>query len=81
MWQSKLPGKGSIAFADGFLYYRQESGKIFLIEANPHRYAQYGAFMQPDRSKRPAWPHPVIANGRMYIADQNVLLCYDVKQK
>lgn len=81
MWQSNKPGKGSITFADGFLYYRQENGRIFLIEANPRKYVQMGAFMQPDRSTRSAWAHPVIANGRMYIADQHVVLCYDVKKQ
>ena len=24
-----------------------------------------------------AWPHPVVANGKLYIRDQDVLLCYD----
>jgi hypothetical protein len=27
----------------------------------------------------PAWAHPVIANGKLYVRDQDVLLCYDVK--
>jgi hypothetical protein len=25
-----------------------------------------------------SWPHPVIANGKLYIRDQNALHCYDV---
>ena len=36
-------------------------------------------FAQPDRSKSSAWAHPVIANGRLYIRDQGVLLCYDIR--
>jgi outer membrane protein assembly factor BamB len=80
-WQSGTPGKGAITYADGRLVYRNESGNIYLIEANPSKFVQHGAFMQPERSKRSAWAHPVIANGRLYIADQDVLLCYDVKQK
>jgi outer membrane protein assembly factor BamB len=81
MWQSKNPGKGSIAFADGCLYYRNEGGDVYLIEANPEQYVQLGSFRQPQRSNRNAWAHPVIANGRLYIADQELLLCYDVKKK
>jgi hypothetical protein len=42
---------------------------------------QHGQFEQPDRSGKSAWPHPVIANGKLYIRDQDVLLCYDVKEK
>jgi hypothetical protein len=33
-----------------------------------------------DRSEHDAWTHPVIANGKLYIRDQDVLLCYDVKK-
>lgn len=79
-WTAKGAGKGSIAFAEGRLYYRNEGGKIHLIEANPKQYVLIASFSQPDRSKRPAWAHPVIANGRLYIADQDALLCYDVKK-
>ena len=38
-------------------------------------------FEQPDRTRLPAWAHPVIANRRLYVRDQDVLLCYDVKAK
>jgi hypothetical protein len=34
---------------------------------------------QPDHGKRPAWPHPVVANGRLYLRDGNVQLCDDVQ--
>ncbi len=81
-WEEKgrLPGKGSVAFADGRLYFRNErKGTVHLIEPSPKKYIERGVFLPPDRSRSPAWAHPVIANGRMYIADQNVLMCYDVK--
>jgi hypothetical protein len=29
--------------------------------------------------KQPAWTHPVIANGKLYLRDQDLLLCYDIK--
>jgi outer membrane protein assembly factor BamB len=73
--------KGSIAMADGRLYYRTEDGTMLLIEPNPKQYVEHGRFQQPDRSQAPAWPHPVIANGKLYLRDQDVLLCYDVKAK
>ena len=28
-----------------------------------------------------SWPHPVIHNGKLYLRDQDALLCYDVKAK
>ncbi len=80
-WQDRSVGKGSIAAADGCLYVRSEDGPIALVEATPTAYKEIGRFNQPDRSKKKSWPHPVIAGGRLYIRDQNVLLCYDVKSK
>ena len=54
-----------------------EDGTIVLIEPNPKQYIERSRFQQPDRSKLPAWSHPVI--GRLYVRDQDVLLCYNVK--
>jgi outer membrane protein assembly factor BamB len=73
--------KGSVALADGRLYYRTEKGAMLLIEPNPKQYIERGRFDQPDRSKQLAWAHPVIANGKMYLRDQDLLLCYDVKAR
>jgi outer membrane protein assembly factor BamB len=81
MWDDRKAPKGSVAFADGRIYYRTEAGTMLLIEPSPKGYVERGRFEQPDRSTKPAWPHPVIANGKVYLRDQDVLLCYDVKAK
>ena len=73
--------KGSIALADGRIYYRQESGTVVLVEPNKEKYIEQGRFEQPDRTNSPAWAHPVIANGKLYIRDQGLLLCYDIQAK
>ncbi len=73
--------KGSLAFADGRLYYRTEKGAMLLIEPNSKEYVERGRFDQPDRSPKPAWSHPVIANGKLYLRDQDLLFCYDVKAR
>lgn len=72
--------KGSVAFADGRLYYRTESGTVLLIEPSRQQYLERGRFEQPDRSDKPAWAHPVIANGKLYLRDQDRLLCYSIKR-
>ena len=79
-WQSNKPGKGSITYADGCLVYRNEGGAVVLVKATPREYLELGRFSQPDRGRNPAWAHPVIANGKLYIADQDTLFCYDVKK-
>lgn len=84
LWETRnlgegKPAKGSIAMADGRLYYRNESGAIFLIEPSAKEYIEHGRFEQPDRTELPAWSHPVIANGKLYIRDQDTLYCYNIK--
>ncbi len=82
-WASKNLGKGAISYADGHFYLRDESalGTIALIEVNPKAYVEKSRFNQPDRTDKKAWTHPVILNGRMYIRDQGLMLCYDIKAK
>jgi outer membrane protein assembly factor BamB len=87
-WRNPSVGTASLCSAEGLLYVRSQGGSGFgpeksvfvaLVEATPDGYKEHGRFEQPDHGKRPAWPHPVIANGRLYLRDQGVLLCYDVK--
>jgi outer membrane protein assembly factor BamB len=79
-WSDRKPGKGSIMAADGRLYYRNEGGPIILAEINPEKYVEHGRFEQPEKSGANTWPHPVIANGKLYLRDQQYLFCYDVKK-
>jgi outer membrane protein assembly factor BamB len=78
-WQDRAPGKCSIVYADGMLYCRNEGGPVMLVKATPDGFQPAGRFEQPDRSQRNAWPHPVIADGRLYLRDQDKLFCYDVR--
>jgi outer membrane protein assembly factor BamB len=79
--EKRRAAKGSVAMADGRIYYRTEKGTLLLIEPNPKEYIERGRFEQPDRTRLPAWAHPVIANGKLYVRDQDVLFCYDVKAR
>ncbi len=67
--------------ADGRIYFRTEEGPMVLIEPSRREYVERGRFTQPERTDKPAWAHPVIANGKLYIRDQDTLFCYDVKAK
>jgi outer membrane protein assembly factor BamB len=81
-WKVKEPGKGSLVYADHRFYLRAEDkGTIVMIEASPGGFKEHGRFEQPDRSKRKAWPYPVIAHGKLFLRDWDTLLCYDVKVK
>ncbi len=85
VWQENAKlGKGSLTYADGHLYCREEkegASEVVLLEATPVAYTETGRFKQPEQSGKHAWPHPVIANGKLYLRDQDLLFCYDVKGK
>lgn len=79
-WSDRDCGKGSLLFADGMLYVRSEKGTVSLVEATPEEFRLHGQFEQPSRSEQPSWPYPVVAGGKLYLRDQNVLLCYDISE-
>jgi outer membrane protein assembly factor BamB len=74
------PGSESAAViaADGHLYFRYQDAVMALIEANPAGYRLKGSFRIP-AGATPSWSHPVVAGGRLYLRDQDRLLCYDIK--
>lgn len=79
LWRERKPGKGSIVIADGMLICRSEKGPLTLVEPTREEAILHGEFDQPFRSDKPSWPHPVVANGLLFIRDQDVLLCYDLR--
>jgi outer membrane protein assembly factor BamB len=80
-WKHRSVGGGSVVAADGRLYLRGDRGEVALVEISPAGYKEKGRFHQPYRSRFHTFAHPVVANGRLYLRDEDVLLCYDVKAK
>jgi outer membrane protein assembly factor BamB len=80
-WRHRSIGHCSLLAADGHLYLRGQRGEVALVEATPAGYREKGRFSQPDRSRFNTFAHPVLANGRLYLRDAGVLLCYDVKAR
>jgi outer membrane protein assembly factor BamB len=78
-------GKGAISCADGMLYcVAEDNGTVVLIEASPKGWQERGRFkLDPQTKIRPSegrvWTHPVISNGKLYLRDQDLIYCYDVK--
>jgi outer membrane protein assembly factor BamB len=82
MWQAAAPARGSasVLCADGKLIFRYEDGQVALIAASPSGFRLLGKFAPPPMAG-PAWAHPVVLDGRLYLRHNDVLLCYDVRQK
>ncbi len=80
-WRDRGFPKGSLAFADGRLYLVSEDGDVGLMEPSRSGYLERGrfAFPEADRSGRELWSHPVVANGRLYVRDQDILFGWAIK--
>ena len=82
---------GSIAAADGLLYLLTEEGTVVLAEPDVKKFSEVSSFPLPESSPLRAklvtlnaaavWTNPVIANGRLYLRDQELIFCFDVRDK
>jgi outer membrane protein assembly factor BamB len=88
-WGEKGEGKskGAVHYADGMLYCLDESeGSVFLVEATPDGFNEKGRFSMPEvtklreGTKGKVWTHPVVIGGKMYLRDQDLVFCFDVKE-
>lgn len=83
-------GSGCLIAAEGRLYLYGDEGDVVLLEASSKAWTEHGRFSLPMKSAFPqsrktsrsskAWNHPVIANGRLYVRDCEVMFCYDVRK-
>lgn len=69
----------ALTCADGHLYLRRSDGLMTLVEASPHAYLEKGTFSIPQPEEVSGVTFPVVAGGRLYLRDNNRLLCYDVR--
>jgi outer membrane protein assembly factor BamB len=83
MWKKRGSGRGSaaIAAADGHLYLHFANGTMVLALAEPKGYREVGSFKVPGSGERPSWSHPVIVDGKLYLREQDQILCYDIRGK
>jgi outer membrane protein assembly factor BamB len=77
-------GPGSLVYADGRLYCLTDKGVVGMLTANPEKYTELSRFTLPRSStirknRGGVWTHPVIADGYLYLRDQELIFCYKVK--
>jgi outer membrane protein assembly factor BamB len=84
-WGGNAQGPGSdsaaVCYANGNLIFRYGSGEVALIEATPAGYHLKGSFKPDYIGPEKCWSQPVVIGGRLYLRDQDKLMCYDVKAK
>lgn len=87
VWAEKKVGKGGVTVAEGLIYLLDEKdGFCILAEASPSGYVEHGRFKLDPQTKqrKPSgriWTHPVIANGKLFLRDQELISCYDIQAK
>lgn len=88
VWSERGKGisKGAVHYADGMLYcVDEDEGSVFLAEATPKGFSEKGRFSLPEVTKLregtrgKVWTHPVVLDGKLYLRDQDLVFCFDVK--
>lgn len=75
-WQQLRFGKGNLICADGKLFITTVKGELVVVEASPEGYTELGrkAVLQTTRQA------PSLAQGRLYLRDDEEIVCLDVRQ-
>ena len=85
VWNHRGFGKGAVTYADGKLYCIDEGGgNVVLADASPDGWKEHGRFKLDPQTKIRSpqgriWTHPVVSNGKLYLRDQDLISCYDIK--
>ena len=82
--RSREAGKGSIlAVNDRLILLDMLTGILTVIAASPDGWQEFGTLTIPERTEiqttdNQIWTHQVVANGKLYLRDHNLLFCFDV---
>jgi len=75
-WAQRGLGKGSLlATADGLLIVLSDRGKLLLVEAAPESYKELASFQAMEGK---AWTSPTLANGKVYLRDEDEMIALDL---
>lgn len=82
---------GAITAAEGLLYLYSDEGEVGLASVDAKEFKLVSSFKLPEASKYPetrpsskqakVWPHPVVANGHLFLRDAELIFCYDIRDK
>ncbi len=71
--------EAGVAYADGNVIFRSSDGTVALFAATPDEF-QFKGKLKPEYQEGKSWAHPVVAGGRLYLREQDKLMCYDLRQ-
>jgi len=90
VWSQKTQdvnfGKGSLfAVGDRLILFDMQKGTAAVVAASPDGWKEFGRIEIPERMKddpsndKHLWTHPVVANGKLFLRDHDLLFCFDLK--
>jgi len=71
-------GRSAFIVAEGHIIALGERGDLALVELNPDRYIEKARVRL---LRYPCWTPPIISRGHLYIRDENILACLDLREK
>jgi len=79
-------GKGAVvAVNDRLLCLDERTGLLAVIAASPEGWKEFGRMEIPERTNMETkdnmvWAHPVVANGKLYMRDHDLLFCFLIEK-
>lgn len=73
----EMSGSAAITYVDGRILFRYQNGTIAIVDATPDGFKLHGSFM-PEYQEDKTWSHPVVVDGKMYLREQDRLMCYEL---
>jgi outer membrane protein assembly factor BamB len=77
-WEGDGIAKGHLILADKYLIVLTETGDLALVEATPDEFRPV-AKIPKVLSGRKNWSTPALVDGRLYLRDEEKVVCYDVR--
>lgn len=71
-------GQAAVVYADGNIIFRSSDGTVAMFAASPEGFQLKGT-LEPAYQEGRSWAHPVVAGGRLYLREQDRLMCYDLR--
>ena len=81
LWKRRGPGVGSAAviYVNNRFIFRYQNGVVALLKADGSGFIIQGKLQIPDAGGD-SWSHPVVANGCLFLREQNVIYAHDIKR-
>jgi outer membrane protein assembly factor BamB len=81
MWMKEWNNKGAIISADDMIYiFEEKNGNVGLVKPSPDKLDVISSFKLP-KGDGPAWAHPVIDKGRLFVRRGDYMAVYSINAK